>query len=245
MKMHRLIVLPFAIAVLATLPPPVQAQSPAYSEASPPPAAGSATPSLPYPNRTYTRPTEKTKLRNYFVDAFGPYPIVGAAVVAGVNQAQSTPPEWGQGASGYGKRFVSNIAIATVATTTRYALAEAFREDTIYYRCECKGFFPRLSHALAIVAAARCDARNPSRLLFSRSGGSLCRHDDCSLWMVSRPLRLEGRLSHGQLCDAGICGPECCSGIPLRAPLLIVPPAYSPRARLTKLGPAVASVKSE
>jgi hypothetical protein len=155
MKMHRLIVLPFAVAVLASLPPRAQAQSPAYSEASPTPAAGSATPSLPYPNRTYTRPTEKTKLRNYFVDAFGPYPLVGAAAVAGLNQAQSTPPEWGQGASGYGKRFVSNIAIATVATTTRYALAEAFREDTIYYRCECKGFFPRLSHALVSSVTAR------------------------------------------------------------------------------------------
>jgi hypothetical protein len=107
------------------------------------------------PNLTYTPPTEKTKLHNYLFDTFGPYPIVGAAFVAGINQAYNTPPEWKQGAEAYGKRFGSNFAIAAVSTTTRYALAEALREDTLYYRCECNGFFPRLSHALISTLTAR------------------------------------------------------------------------------------------
>jgi hypothetical protein len=42
-----------------------------------------------------------------------------------------------------------------VATTTRYGLSEAFKEDTLYYRCECKGVFPRLSHALISTLTAR------------------------------------------------------------------------------------------
>jgi hypothetical protein len=95
----------------------------------------------------YVRPTEKQKLHNYMFDMIGPYPIFGAAVAAGINQADNTPPEWKQGAEGYGKRFASNFGIAAVTTTTRYGLAEIFKEDTIYYRCECKGFFPRLEHA--------------------------------------------------------------------------------------------------
>lgn len=107
------------------------------------------------PNLTYTPPTEKTKLHNYLFDTFGPYPIVGAAFVAGINQAYNTPPEWKQGAEAYGKRFGSNFAIAAVSTTTRYALAEALREDTLYYRCECNGFFPRLSHAVISTLTAR------------------------------------------------------------------------------------------
>jgi len=107
------------------------------------------------PNLTYTPPTEKTKLHNYLFDTFGPYPIVGAAFVAGINQAYNTPPEWKQGAEAYGKRFGSNFAIAAVSTTTRYALAEALREDPLYYRCECNGFFPRLSHALISTLTAR------------------------------------------------------------------------------------------
>ena len=100
------------------------------------------------PDVAYLRPTEKTRLRNYFFDTLGPYPIVGAAIAGGINQADNTPPEWKQGAAGYGKRFGSDFGIAAVTTTTRYALARAFREDTLYYRCECRGFFPRLSHAV-------------------------------------------------------------------------------------------------
>jgi len=103
----------------------------------------------------YTRPTEKTKIHNYFFDAFGPYPIVGAAFVAGVNQAYNSPPEWKQGAEGYGKRFGSNLGIETVSTTTRYGLAEAFREDTLYYGCECRGAFRRLTHAMISTLTAR------------------------------------------------------------------------------------------
>jgi hypothetical protein len=95
------------------------------------------------------------KLRAYFFDAVGPFPIVGAAAIAGLNQSENTPPEWGQGAEAYGKRFGSNLAIAAVTTTTRYALAEAFREDTVYYRCECKGFFRRFQHAMISTVTAR------------------------------------------------------------------------------------------
>lgn len=107
------------------------------------------------PDLTYTRPTGKTKLHNYVFDAFGPYPIAGAAFAAGINQAYNTPPEWKQGAGGYGKRFGSDFGIAAISTTTRYGLAQAFKEDTLYYRCECKGVFPRLRYAAISTLTAR------------------------------------------------------------------------------------------
>jgi len=103
----------------------------------------------------YVRPTHKTMASNYLFDAFGPYPIVGAGLVAGINQASNTPPEWKQGAEGYSKRFGSDFAIAAVGTTTRYGLSEAFKEDALYYRCECSGFLPRLSHAAMATFTAR------------------------------------------------------------------------------------------
>ena len=103
----------------------------------------------------YVRPGEKTKLRSYAFEVMGPYPIVGAAFAAGINQAESTPPEWKQGAEAYGQRFGSDFGIAAITTTTRYALAEAFREDTVYYRCECKGIIPRLEHAALSTVTAR------------------------------------------------------------------------------------------
>jgi hypothetical protein len=107
------------------------------------------------PDLTYTRPTEKTKVQNYLFDAFGPYPIAGAAFGAGISQAYNTPPEWKQGAQGYSRRFGSDFGIAAISTTTRYGLAQAFKEDTLYYRCECKGVFPRLRHALISTLTAR------------------------------------------------------------------------------------------
>ena len=154
MKMRGLVLLWLAIAGLTVLPPLAMAQAPAGSGGSPsaavPPSA-----THPQPAPAYTRPTEKTKLHNYLFDTVGPYPIVGAALAAGINQADNTPPEWKQGGEAYGKRFGSNFAIAAVSTTTRYALAETFREDTLYYRCECKGVFPRLSHAVLSTFTAR------------------------------------------------------------------------------------------
>jgi len=103
----------------------------------------------------YTRPTQQTKLRNYTFDAFGPYPIVGAAFAAGMSQAYNTPPEWKQGAAGFGRRIGSDFGIAVVSTTARYGLAQAFKEDTLYYRCECKGVLPQLRHAIISTLTAR------------------------------------------------------------------------------------------
>lgn len=155
MKMLRFAVLLLAIVGLAAAPVLVKAQSLVDPGDSSSPAALSASTAHPQPDLTYIRPTQKTKLHNYIFDAFGPYPIVGAAFAAGINQAERTPPEWNQGAEAYGKRFASNFTIAGISTTTRYALAEAFHEDTLYYRCECKGVFPRLSHAVISTFTSR------------------------------------------------------------------------------------------
>jgi len=115
---------------------------------------------------TYIRPTEKLKIRNYLFDAFGPYPIAGAAILGAVNQAHNTPPEWGQGFNAYGERAGSHFGIALATTTTRYALAEAFREDTIYYRCECKGILRRIGHAAISTVTARRGKDGHRRLSF-------------------------------------------------------------------------------
>jgi hypothetical protein len=110
----------------------------------------SAAPDLPY-----TRPSQAIKLHNYLFDAFGPYPIIGAAGTAGINQAYNTPPEWKQGMAGYSRRFGSDFGIAAISTTARYGLAQAFRQDTLYYRCECRGILPRLRHAVISTLTAR------------------------------------------------------------------------------------------
>jgi hypothetical protein len=151
-KMHGLMLLLLAAADLAVLPPLAKPQLLAASGDS------STTVVSPAPARldlTYTRPTERTKVRNYAFDAFGPYSIAGAALAAGIGLADDSPPDWKQGAVGYGQRFGSDFGIAAIGTTTRYALAEAFREDTLYYRCDCKGVLARARHAVTSSFTAR------------------------------------------------------------------------------------------
>ena len=138
----------------------VRAQSQQGAGATNPPgtsASDSGAPSAPQPQpgETYVRPTESEKLHNFIFDAVGPYPFIGAAGAAGISQAHGTPREWGQGWDAYGVRVASAFGIALTTTGTRYALAEVFREDTLYYRCECKGFFPRFGHALISTVTAR------------------------------------------------------------------------------------------
>jgi hypothetical protein len=140
---------------LCVLAPAGRAQTVIASSAAPIAMTEPPTEKPSQPNPLYSRPAERMKLRAYWFDAYGPYPIVGAALIAGVNQAENTPPEWGQGGGAFGKRYGSNLAIAAVTTTTRYGLAEAFREDTLYYRCECKGIFRRLEHVMISTVTAR------------------------------------------------------------------------------------------
>ena len=137
------------IGNLAALPVLANAQSLPGSPA----AVASTAPAQP--DLPYVRPTQTTKFHNYLFDAFGPYPIVGAALAAGISQASDSPPEWRQGAQGYGERFASDFGIAAISTTTRYALSEAFGQDAMYYRCRCTGVFPRLRHAVFSTLTAR------------------------------------------------------------------------------------------
>ena len=156
MKMRRIVLLLLVITDLAALPVLAKAQSLVDTgDSSSSTVDLSVSTATPQPNLTYMRPPQTMKLRNYFFDAFGPYPIVGAGIAAGINQAYKTPPEWGEGAKGYSKRFTSDFGIAAVTTTTRYALSQAFHEDTLYYRCECKGVYRRLGHAVISTFTAR------------------------------------------------------------------------------------------
>ena len=148
MKLRQSFLLFFMIANFVVLPVMAKAQSLVDT-------SGFVESPAPQADLAYMRPTQEIKLRNYVFDAFGPYPIVGAAMAASIGQAENTPAAWGQGAAGYTRRFGSDFGIAAISTTTRYALAEALKEDTLYYRCECKGLLPRLSHAVVSTLTAR------------------------------------------------------------------------------------------
>ena len=174
MKMCRALCSTAALTLLAVSPPLVKAQ--ALSNSSTPIQSQTETPTTQRSARAfssrlanidldlnYHRPSEREKVRNYAFDSFGPYAFMGSAFSAGLSQAQTAshaqnagiPPDWGQGWDSYGARFGSDFGINLITQTTRYSLAEAFRQDTIFYRCECTGFVHRLKHALISTVLAR------------------------------------------------------------------------------------------
>jgi hypothetical protein len=169
MKLFRLVPLLFAITGLTLLAPIDRAQS-AGSTGAASALVGDSPSSATNPSQSsfsYSRPTKKTKLRNYLYDTFGPVPIGEVIIVAGGNQYENTPPEWGQGSGAYTQRVLSDFGIEAVTTTTRYALAEAFQEDTIYYRCECNDFLRRFKHAMLSTVMARHGEDGHWRFSFS------------------------------------------------------------------------------
>jgi hypothetical protein len=149
----RLIILPiFVSSLFVALPLLARAQS-SLDAAEPSAAVASTNPVQP--ELTYNRPTQRTKIHNYAFEAFGPLPIGIAAVEGGIDQEDNSPPEWKQGVEGYSKRFGSDFATEAVSTTSRYALSEAFKEDALYYRCDCAGIFRRLKYAVVSTLTAR------------------------------------------------------------------------------------------
>lgn len=70
----------------------------------------------------------------------------GPALGAHLN---NEPPQWGQGAEGYSRRFANRFARSAIRDTASAAGSAALGYDVRYVRCDCKGFFPRFGHAIA------------------------------------------------------------------------------------------------
>ena len=99
-------------------------------------------------NSGYVFPSKQERFKRYIWDMVGPFSLVGIGIVAGYDQSQDDPPEWGQGASGYGKRYASRFGQNAVMQTTTFGLSEALRLDSSFERSKRHGFGPRLADAL-------------------------------------------------------------------------------------------------
>src|SRR5205823_4651357 len=51
--------------------------------------------------------TEAQRWHDYWVGTIGPVAVFSQAAAAGFSQWEDSPPEWGQGGRGYGKRFAN------------------------------------------------------------------------------------------------------------------------------------------
>ncbi len=66
---------------------------------------------------------------------------------SGINQYEGHPPEWGQDARVTGQRF-DRLRHRDGKHHNTLCARESAPRRYVVYRCECKGFFPRLDHAV-------------------------------------------------------------------------------------------------
>jgi len=99
--------------------------------------------------------TAKKRLKVYSDDLFSPFHFFMAGVSAGVTQAQNVPPEWGQGAEGFGRRYANYYASATVSNMLQMAGEDLLHEDNLYYGSGEHGVWRRVKYAVKSSVLAR------------------------------------------------------------------------------------------
>lgn len=192
--------LALATAAAAAQLPPTQPPPPSTSgsqtpgsqtppPAPPPDATKPADPNAPDANRifgiipnygtvegkdTVAPPiTTKQSFKIAALGAFDPmvYPLVG--FVAGVAQIQNSPASYGQGWSGYGKRYAVAFADNTVGSLVATGvLPSLLKQDPRYYQGHAAGFLHRFAYAASrsVVTKSRSGA---AQFNLSEVGGTL------------------------------------------------------------------------
>jgi hypothetical protein len=113
-------------------------------------------------------PRERTHL--YLKTMVNPLGYIKAGFSAGLDQWKDKPPEWEQGASGYGKRFANIVGQYSVQRTVTFGLASVLHEDNRYFNSGKRGLWPRTGYALASGVLSRHD-NGSLHLSISQLGG--------------------------------------------------------------------------
>jgi hypothetical protein len=97
------------------------------------------------------------RFRIYRHSIFNPDSAFAPAFGAAVGQANNEPPEWGQGASGYGTRLASGYGRLVISRTIRFGVAALDHEDPRFRYSDEAGFWRRFRYASVHYVMARTD----------------------------------------------------------------------------------------
>lgn len=100
----------------------------------------------------------KDKFVLFLQDTYDPISLLSSGFSASLDQAANRDPSFGQGATGYGKRFVADFTSQTVSRFFKdFAYPAIFSEDPRYYRLGHGSGRKRLGHAIAHSFVGRRD----------------------------------------------------------------------------------------
>lgn len=103
---------------------------------------------------------------------FSPDSLLSPAFGAAVGQANNEPPEWGQGASGYGTRLASGYGRLVISRTVRFGIAALDHEDPRYAPSNESGFWRRFQSASFLYVFPYTDDASRRIPAFSRFAGT-------------------------------------------------------------------------
>jgi len=111
--------------------------------------AQSLTVNEPFVAGKYIPMTGHERLHDWWSEDGGSLTIHGEALaIAATDFTLDTPPQWGRNGGGFARMLGNGYGRAAIQNTTHDGMAAAFGTDTRYYACGCRGFFPRVGHAL-------------------------------------------------------------------------------------------------
>ena len=102
--------------------------------------------------------TPKGKFRLFYKTAFDPADFAVAGIQAGISQAEDSFPAYGQGASGYAKRygtFYADTGIGTLMTTSVFPTL--LHQDPRYFQLGSGGIWHRTMYSVSRIFVARTD----------------------------------------------------------------------------------------
>ncbi len=154
------------------------AQQPGAPDSS---AAAAAPDSTAKPAAVAAPGRPSSRWHNYVHDILGPGAWLGVAAGSALDQARSSPTQWGTGASGFGKRVASTYGDLLVQESVHHGLAAAMDRSTSYHRCACQGFGGKVGNAFVETFTDR-DAEGQRQFSVPRVAGAVAGGFAPMLW---------------------------------------------------------------
>ncbi|MCU1263334.1 MAG: hypothetical protein JWO80_6219 [Bryobacterales bacterium] len=146
---------------------------------------------------------EKFDIHAYRMGA--PRVFAGYLFVAGLQQMQNSPGQWGRGFDGFAKRYGTDLGVNAMREGFSYGLDTVTHEDPRFFRSEKTGVGPRMKDALLQVLVAHTDSGGRNFAygnVLSAYGSS----EIATNWLPSRHDSVGDGMIYGTLLLAGDAG---------------------------------------
>src|SRR5262245_66206072 len=103
------------------------------------------------PATGYVFPSRSELNRYWLRNTIGLRPLAGATFRATwTTWVNDTPDEWGEGASGWFRRFGVSLLDNGINQSALHLISRATHQDPLYYSRSCDAFWTRLKHAVQV-----------------------------------------------------------------------------------------------